>query len=194
MTENWADDDARTRDEMIAAIPATRALGEMVDKVVQDALADGLADGRRKYSCLHAVDEANTGNPGGMLPIGWRRQTDRTAFLCVKHPDRLLCDRPGTPGVSRSCLESHVLGGGHEDELPARCFTCAKPIPEDDVIPVFAVISLRQPLTVYHGPDREFRYMGSLQTLPVAYLCPRHRDQVDLPCEVKWPSWMEVSR
>jgi hypothetical protein len=96
--------------------------------------------------------------------------------------------RPRPATVGRSCTyRSAILQGGREDELPAHCFTCAQPIPEDEVTPVFALITLRQPLTVHHGPDREFRYMGELETLPITYLCSRHRDQVDLPIQLKWP-------
>jgi hypothetical protein len=72
--------------------------------------------------------------------------------------------------------------------MPAICFTCQRPVPEDEVVPVFAVIALRQPLTVYSSWDRAFQYRGGLQTLPVTYLCQRHRDQVDLPIRMGWPS------
>jgi hypothetical protein len=71
--------------------------------------------------------------------------------------------------------------------MPAHCFTCEQSIPENDAVPVFAVITLRQPLTVYSSYDRRFQYRGELQTLPITYLCQRHRHQVDLPLRLTWP-------
>lgn len=49
-----------------------------------------------------------------------------------------------------------------------------------------AVINLREPLKIYAAHDREFRYMGKLRTTAITYLCPRHREQVDLPTKVMW--------
>jgi len=33
-----------------------------------------------------------------------------------------------------------------------------------------------------------FTYSGDLWTLPVAWLCPRHKDAVDLPLKMAWPT------
>ncbi len=185
MTTYESDDVKLARLEMISAIPGMVKLGTMVAAVVEDALADA-RNGRRMQSCLHAVDEANTGNPGGgMLPIGWRRETSRTAFLCVRHPRRLLCDKPAGR-VGPGCVAHHFVTE-HRDEAVARCFTCEQPIPEEGVTPVFAVVALRQPLSVSSSYDREFQYRGELQTLPITYLCPRHARQVDLPIPITWP-------
>jgi hypothetical protein len=133
------------------------------------------------------VDAPNGYRTGvGPLRPGQQRELDRMAFLCVRHPERLLCDERESPGVSLGCANLH-MAQEHKDEIVARCFTCAQPIPEDEVTPVFAVITLHQPLSVYHGPDRSFRYMGELETLPITYLCQRHRDQMDLPIRIMWP-------
>jgi hypothetical protein len=106
------DDDKLVALEMIAAIPGEAKLGAMVSTTVADALAAGI-DGGRKRSCRHLVDAAKTGNPdGGMLPIGWRRTfDDRMAYLCTRHPDRLLCDVPQNPAVSYGCA-TPALGHG----------------------------------------------------------------------------------
>lgn len=36
--------------------------------------------------------------------------------------------------------------------------------------------------------DRDFQYRDELQTLPITYLCDRHRYQVDLLVRVSWPT------
>ena len=186
MTTYESDDEKLARLEMISAIPGMVKLGTMVAAVVEDALADA-RNGRRMQSCLHAVDEANTGNPGGgMLPIGWRRETSRTAFLCVRHPRRLLCDKPAGR-VGPGCVAHHFVTEHRDEAAVARCFTCEQPIPEEGVTPVFAVVALRQPLTVSSSYDREFQYRGELHTLPITYLCPRHARQVNLPIPITWP-------
>ncbi|MGY1724741.1 hypothetical protein [Blastococcus sp. SYSU DS0533] len=181
------EDDKNARIEMVAAMRGVINLGAMVAEVIEDALRSGLQG--HKYSCLHLVDVANSGGPGyrGMLPIGHRRlfDDDRMAFLCTRHPDRLLCDKPAGR-VAASCAQHHLITE-HQDEYPAVCFTCKKPIPEDEVTPVFAAISLNAPLPVYHWNDRRFAYRGTLHTLPITYLCRRHDRQVDLPIQYSWP-------
>jgi hypothetical protein len=108
-------------------------------------------------------------------------------YLCARHPaQRLMCDKPGSE-VGPGCVDWH-MANDHTDELPASCFTCSEPIPEDEVLSVISVITLREQLTVYYGPDREFRYVDAIQTLPVAYLCKRHYAQVDVPMRMVWPS------
>ncbi|MGY1719288.1 hypothetical protein ACI8AG_09600 [Blastococcus sp. SYSU DS0552] len=179
-------DDTQAHEEMLAAMPAVAKLGAMVAAVIEDALADAL-DGRRKQSCLHLVDAANGWRTDtGPLRPGQRRPLDRMAFLCVQHPDRLLCDEGASPGVSLGCANLH-MAQEHRDEMPARCFTCEQPIPEDEITPVFAAIQLHRPLTVYNSSPSDFQYLGTLHTLPITYLCLRHAAQVDLPIRMAWP-------
>ncbi len=182
--EKWA------RLEMVAAMPGMVNLGAMVGAVVEKALAEVL-NGRHKQSCLHLVDAANgwrTG--GGVLQVGRERTLDRMAFLCVRHPDRLLCDEGESPGISLGCANSH-MAEQHKDEMPARCFTCDQPIPEDHITPVFAEVKLHRPVPIYYSGDSVLQYLGVLHTLPVTYLCLRHAKQVDLPIRIDWPTTAE---
>lgn len=58
------------------------------------------------------------------------------------------------------------------------------------MIPAVAVISLRQSLTVHHGPDPKFRYMGTLRTPPITNLCPLRAPMIDVekPSVIHWPA------
>lgn len=119
----------------------------------------------------------------GTLPVGWRRTIDvGMAYICLRHPDRLLCDAPQNSAVSYGRANQHMATD--HAELPALCFTCGQPISEDDAVPVFAVETLRQPLTVYNSHDRTFQNRSELQTLPITHLRQRHRDQIDLSLRV----------
>lgn len=179
-------DDTQAHAEMLAALPEVARLGAMTAAAIEDALSPALG-GRRKQSCLHLVDAANGWRTGtGLLRTGQRRTLDRMAFLCVRNPDRLLCDEGASPGISLGCANQH-LAQEHTDEMPAHCFTCGETIPEDFITPVFAAIELRRPLPVYYSGDAEYQYLGTLRTLPIAYLCLRHAAQVDLPIRMVWP-------
>ncbi len=155
-------------------------LAAMTAMVVEDALSPAL-EGRRVQSCLHVVDQAT-----GFI-VGQSKETDRMAYLCTRHPDRLICDQPGN-SVWPGCLYSH-LDDKHRDELPARCFVCEQPIEEPLVTPVFTKIVLHRPLKVYADWKSEYQYLGGLRTMPVAYLCPGHSRLFDVrkPWVIHWP-------
>jgi hypothetical protein len=110
-------------------------------------------------SCLHAVDES-----AGVM-IGQTKQTDRMAFLCTRHPGKLLCDNPANR-IGPGCVYEHMTTQ-HKDEVPAICFVCKEPIEELVLTPVYAKIGLHRPLTVHTTWDRKFKYLGPLRTLPL---------------------------
>jgi hypothetical protein len=54
---------------------------------------------------------------------------------------------------------------------------------------VYAKVQLHRPLTVYTTHDRACQYRGTLRTLPITYLCPRHAPMFDVekPWVIHWP-------
>lgn len=77
----------------------------------------------------------------------------------------------------------------HKGEVPAICFVCSQPIEEMLLTPVYAKVHLHRPLTVYTSHDRAYQYLGTLRTLPITYLCPRHAPMFDVekPWVAHWP-------
>ncbi len=149
-------------------------------QVAEDALAPALAN-RRVQSCLHVMDDVLRRGP---LSPDAEAAAERVVFLCPMHPERLLCDARGIERAFRGCLISHYETHHAGEHRTASCFFCAAPL-RDSFVLVDAEVQLHRPVSFYadgRGRDRCFVYRGTINVLPVAYLCPRHADWCSCRC------------
>ncbi|SDN38891.1 hypothetical protein [Geodermatophilus sp. DSM 45219] len=167
MSTHETDDQTWARIEMATALPDLIERAGRTALAVERALAPA-REGSPVPACRHAAG-AGGGLRGGV----------RTLALCLRHPDRLLCD-PGGP-VGRGCAREHA------DEDPPGCLVCGQSTEVPALTPVFAVVRLHEPLTVHTASDECSRYTGELRTLPVAHLCPRHAPLFPEPWVLDWP-------
>jgi hypothetical protein len=165
--------------ENISAKPGILKLGALLALAVEDKLSPALKN-RKVQSCLHALDEINT---QGYLPLGGQRVLEtRQALLCPFHPERLICNK---------CTAAHLE---HYHNTPEHqgvgCYVCQAPWRED-FEGVVAQVQLHRPVPFYddnRARGQWFTYSGDLWTLPVAWLCPRHKGAVNLPLKMAWPT------
>ena len=182
--DGFADDIERENEE---ARLGMIELGAALALVIDDALAPGL-EHQSVRSCLHILDEINKVK---MIPIGHRVEAGpHQALLCPMHPKRLLCNL-------QHCIELHFHELHAGEFETAACFICEARMRDpltgearDDFTPITAQVKLRKQLPFYDDNrqrGRWFVYEGQLWTLPVAYLCPRHSEVVELPLRAEWP-------
>jgi len=178
MTIQCSDDDL-VRLENLSATPGIMKLGALLALAVEDMLRPALKN-ERVRSCLHALDEVSA---KGILPLGGQRVLEtRQAVICPFHPDRLLCNR---------CAAAHLAEYHNTPEHQAvGCYVCQAPWRED-FEGVVAQVQLHRPVPFYddnRARGQWYVIKGDLWTLPVAWLCPRHKDAVDLPLKMAWPT------
>jgi len=172
-------DDDLVRLANISAKPGIMKLGALLELAVEAELAPALKN-ERVRSCLHALDEISA---KGLLPLGGQRVLEtRQALLCPFHPERLICNK---------CAAAHLA---HYHNTPEHqgvgCFVCQAPWRED-FEGVVAQVQLHRPVPFYddnRARGQWYVIKGDLWTLPVAWLCPRHKDAVDLPLKMAWPT------
>jgi len=165
--------------ENISAKPGIMKLGALLALAVEDELAPALKN-ERVRSCLHALDEISA---QGLLPLGGQRVLEtRQALICPFHPERLLCNK---------CAAAHLAHYHNTPEHQAvGCYVCEAPWRED-FEGVVAQVQLHRPVPFYddnRARGQWYVIKGDLWTLPVAWLCPRHKDAVDLPLKMAWPT------
>jgi hypothetical protein len=118
------------------------------------------------------------------LPPGDVVASERRIYLCPQHPYRLMCDAPasevtGWPG----CVASHYATEHEDEHTTGRCFVCEAPL-RDNFTPITAEVQLHRPIPFFddnRARDHWFVYSGTLTTLPVGWLCPRHADPFQGP-------------
>lgn len=176
MSTHETDDQTWARIEMATALPDLIERAGRTALAVERALAPARG-GSPVPACRHAA-AAGGGLRGGV----------RTLALCLRHPDRLLCDPDGP--VGRGCAREH-LSREHADEDVPGCLVCGQSTEVPAPTPVFAVVRLHEPLTVHTASDDCFRYTDGLHTLPVAHLCRRHAPLFPQPWVLHWPTTEE---
>jgi hypothetical protein len=180
--DGWADAH-KIALELAEARPGMVKLGAMLAAVVEDKLRPALND-RRVQSCLHVLDDVYA-----RLPHGGQTASNRQVYICPMHPYRLLCDAPPSGHTWQGCVTSHYATEHKDEHLTGKCFVCEARL-RDDFTPIVAEVQLHRPVVIYddnRARDHWFQYTGTLVTLPVTYLCPRHMGLVELPLRMAWP-------
>jgi hypothetical protein len=92
--------------------------------------------------------------------------------------------------VFQGCLISHYENHHTGEHRTGSCFICSASL-RAGFVPVDAEVQLHQGVPFYadsRGRDRYFIYRGTINVLPVAYLCLQHADLLQLPLRMAWPT------
>jgi hypothetical protein len=167
--------------ESATFITQKATLGAMLAEVVGGMLTPALA-GQKVQSCLHIMDSLLN---DGILPVGTSVASEKLqALICPFHTDRLICN---------ICVGEHVEHTHKGFAEQSACFLCSTPWRED-FEGVNARVQLLEPISFYddnRARGRWFTFSGELWTLPLVWLCPRHKDAMgDLPWQMTWPTTM----
>jgi len=164
--------------ENIGAVPRMITVGiELVERVAA-ILAPALRN-QKVQSCLHIIDEIN--NEDRLLFGDHRILETRQALICPVHTERLICNMC----VAKHIEHKHPSWGEKE-----KCFVCKEPWRED-FHGVTAQIQLNRQVPFFddnRATGQWYTYMGDLWTLPMVWLCPRHKALQPDPIRMVWPT------